>query len=352
MKEFFLPYERKSAWGIVIALFMGVVFFFSLPLSTAILVLPVATAALIASAGWFAGLLAMASSLLVFCFAFDAPPVVLLIIAIIFCLPAPVTVILTKRAKKFFSGMAAAILVQFFLIIAVAAALFFSYGGDVAKVLVGGISGWIKNQSISALLPAVRLLGSLGYFGLNTGIDFASGYISPLMVIELLGSFFAQFEQSLRLTLPSYILKTSITTGGLSYLWVVWICIRRGDDACPDYRSPSTWRMPAHAIIGLPLCMLLTYILHQSGSESMYMVNSVFSALAALMFQIQGACAIDRGYKRRGMPRGRRMLVIVIAAVFVPFLLTLLGIYSAFFGSSGLISGYIKQKIDQNKGDE
>lgn len=191
----------------------------------------------------------------------------------------------------------------------------------------------------------------MGYFGENTGINFSSVILSDAQLQGLIEQLLNSVNSVLRQELPSIVLTTGVVTGLLSYAVADWVRVRRGDNPAIPFEKPANWRLTANLIIypraGALVCLGLNS-LNVNGADAAY-VSMV--SLSQLFFSVQAVGALERRMKASGMPPGKRTALIVLALVIGMRLMPLLGMYSALFGSQGLITKQIKKRMD-GKGDE
>ncbi|MBQ8954295.1 MAG: hypothetical protein IJ048_09275, partial [Clostridia bacterium] len=81
-------------------------------------------------------------------------------------------------------------------------------------------------------------------------------------------------------------------------------------------------------------------------------LNAVLTG-GSVIYAAAGAAALSRRFKETGLSAAFRAIMIALGLWFVTRLVALIGIYSVLFGRRGLISGYVKKKMDEhNKEDD
>jgi hypothetical protein len=252
-------------------------------------------------------------------------------------LPAWCSVVLLNKRPPFFRGLRLSIALQAAASLLSMAVLWLGTRTDLADLFVSILSNFYERQAPETLQMMSAMFTQMG-------LNITSETI-PLLIEEL--------GVSLRASLATMIVCSSVITGIFSYAWPCYIRLRRGDEPPVDMKLLGEWRLPKNMIVGLPACVIACLILYRmgvSGADSAY--NAVLN-LAVLAFDVQAVGAISRLLKKNGAPRGRRILLITLALLFLRYFLPFLGLYSALFGSQGLISEFLRKKADENhRGDE
>ena len=80
-------------------------------------------------------------------------------------------------------------------------------------------------------------------------------------------------------------------------------------------------------------------------------VMVVFSLLASYLCIIQGMAAITRRFREVGAGKGARIGLIGASLVFAPTFLQYAGIASALFGRKGVVSTWMRKKMEEIEKD-
>lgn len=342
--------------GCVAGLLLGLALPFTMIFSLYIFLVPVLLAALAVWAGPIPAGVAVASNLVVAYLigvGLEANGLAMAgSVLALFLLPPLLSVWMIRRPTPFFKGMGKAVAIQMLLIVVVIAALYLHFRGNLIDVFLVWFRGAINQSSAQLMNQLLLALGRAGLFGNDLGINFGVAFLSAGDRVLLIERYMQMLKESLQYTLPGSLLIASALTGGVGYMWGTWIAVRRGDDPTPDYKPLSEWRLPTHMIVGLPaltLCGLILYQMNVAGAEVIY---QIFLQVMFLAFSVQALGALSRRMKSYGMPRGSRFLWLTLAFLFAQFFLRIIGIYSALFGSKGLISGFVKKHSDDGEGDD
>ena len=270
---------------------------------------------------------------------------------LVLTLPGVLAAALTGLRKPFYRAIGFSVAMQLaaLLLITVAAWLFFRQ--NLVDVITSLFRGVFEDLLLADQHRWILWMGQMGFFGENTGINFSRAILTDTQLKNLIDQLFYTISEGLKQTMPAYVLATSLTTGASSYAVAAWIRTRRHDDPAVPFVKPEGWRLNANLIIGPPALAVVCLGLSQlgvAGTDAGY-VAMVY--IAQLLFTAQAVGALERRMKPSGLGPGRRTALIVAAAVIGYRIMPMLGLYSALFGSEGLISKQIRKRMD-GKGDE
>ncbi len=270
-------------------------------------------------------------------------------------LPGLITVVLIRRRLPFPKAVLCAIGTQLLMMALCVLALSLMHGPD----LVGGFVSWFRvmmgdtgyGAAYGNLMGEMLMsMGRFGLFGLNTGIDFTGSTLTAAQQTQLINAFADLLDRVLRRNLASMILCSGALTGLLSYSLAARICARRGDVPRVPYMHIHEWRLPRDMVIALPVIALLCAILNAAQLTGMDAAYVAMLDLCYLAFAIQGAGALARRLRQSGTGWGRRTGMVVTMFILMQWMLSVIGFWSALFGSNGVITLYL-QKKNQTKGD-
>lgn len=265
--------------------------------------------------------------------------------------PGVVAAALTERRGPFFRSVGISAALQLAALVLVTAAAWLFFRQNLVDVATGS-----ARRMFDALPPfqrrdVIMWLGQMGFFGSNTGFDFSRFFPTVPQLKDLVDQLFNTLNAGLKQTLPAYVLTASATSGALAYAGAAWIRVKRGDAPAIPFVKPDLWRLNADLIIGPPalavVCLLLDR-LGLAGADSAYVA---LLSLAELLFTVQGIGVLERRMKPMGLSPGYRTGITVAALIIGYRVMPFLGLYSALFGSQGLVSGWIRKRMD-GKGDE
>lgn len=147
-------------------------------------------------------------------------------------------------------------------------------------------------------------------------------------------------------SLPGTLLSGAATSGVLTALWGNWLMARHGlatvdvgampsSPGCVMPSSPESsyvgmtrWFLPADLTRGLLLIWLFGFIQAQTTYSAAEAVFQATSALVGVAFGVQGLCAIDRFFYRRGASSGRRHTMMALALLLGPLLSAVLWVFA------------------------
>ncbi len=266
-------------------------------------------------------------------------------------LPGVAAAVLTGLRKPFYRAVALSVAAQWFAYVSLTVAMWLFFRQNLVDVLTGALEGMFRELPGYLQHYLLLQMGQMGFFGTSTGINFSNAILTDAQLQNLLAHLIYTINEGLKLTLPAYVLTSGATTGALSYGVAAWVRVRRGDDPAVPFVKPEGWRLTANLIIGPPALALLCLALRQMGVLGAQEAYIAMISLAQLLFSVQAVGVIDRRTKAAGMAPGKRTALIVLALVVAQTLMPFVGMYSALFGSRGLISEKIRKKMD-GKGDE
>lgn len=269
----------------------------------------------------------------------------------LFVVPAAVVMALMARRAPYFTRMKAAAGAQLAAMLALVFILYAGLGRSLIDVLMERLSAWADS------LPAPLVTMLLQQFALNGLMDEESArlvFSGGLTAAEGLAALHRIFDvtgEALRLGLPAMLLTSGLITGLFATLLPGKICSRRGDAL--EYVPVSGWYVPARVTAGVLVALGTALALHWTGVNGSESVLTAVLTAGQIIYAAAGAAALSRRFKETGRGMTFRVVLIGLALVFVSRLVTLIGVYSTLFGRRGLISGYIRKKMeDRDKGDD
>jgi hypothetical protein len=268
---------------------------------------------------------------------------------LVLTLPGVLAAVLTGLRKPFYRAVGLSVAMQLAAMVLVTAAAWLFYRQNLVDVATTAMRQMYDELPVIYQRDMMAWLGQMGFLG---GFDFSRMFFPTIQQLkELADQLFYTINDGLKQTLPAYVLAISAVTGALSYAGAAWVRVRRGDDPAVPFVKPEGWRLNANLIIGPPALALVCLGLGQlgvSGADAGY-VAMIY--IARLLFTVQAVGALERRMKVTGVGPGRRAALVVAAVVIGYQIMPFLGMYSALFGSEGLISKQIRKRMD-GKGDE
>lgn len=318
----------------------------SLPVCLFALALPVVISSFWAWGGWPCALAAALSNFAAVLLLLGPAAAAVFFAALI--LPGLLTAFLVKRRMRFYAGVRASMLIQLGAFLLLLFGAWLMIRGDLIDALLQPM------REVFDQIPGELLgyLGQAGFFGADTGIDFARA-LDAAQRSDLLNALFGNISLLLKQNMPSTVLTTGIVVGGLSYALCARQLVRSGAEPPVDFVPVGEWRLTPSMIVGLPASTLISLILFNMGVRGADALYVAVLNLMFLAFTVQCAGALSRRLKQAGVTPGKRCALILLVTLLVPYLGRFLGIYSALLGSQGLITNYLKKRAEKrDKGDE
>ncbi|MGI6172538.1 MAG: DUF2232 domain-containing protein [Christensenellales bacterium] len=258
------------------------------------------------------------------------------VVAAVMILPAWGSIYILHRRPPFFKGLFASVAVQCAFTALGVVVLWTATGKNVADLAADILVGFYKSQDAQMQQITFAMFRR---FGIAVTKDNISAFLDTIRL-------------ALRIALPTLLMTLSVSTGLLTYALPCRILVRRGEEPQVDIVHLSKWRLPKHMVLGIPAIFFASLLLGQMGVAAAGSTASVLFSLGRLMFAVQGIAAVDRAMKRAHLPDTRRTLMIVLLLAFtLDNVLPIAGIFSALFGSEGIISGFIKRRNKNRKDD-
>lgn len=333
----------------VLALFLALLTPFTLAASLWFLFAPVAAVWLYAWAGAIPSL-AFSAVTVALCYLtgggmFAGMSVIALV------LPALIAIAAIKARKSYVVCMRISVVAQTGAILIALAFAWFMLRANLVDSLLAYFAERLK-QFPSAMTDSLFLLYGQGGAFPQSGIDFAKGYLEDAERIRAIDLYVSAVADGLKITLPALILTSGITTGILNVAVPVWIWSRRGDELAVRRVPMSDWRAPKNAAIGLPVCLAIAYILNRTGYPGGDSVYTAVYNIFLLLLELQALGALSRALKRRGMSRGGRVAMLILGITLARYATILIGAYSLYFGSQGVLSTAIRKRLKKHDKEE
>ena len=170
---------------------------------------------------------------------------------------------------------------------------------------------------------------------------------------ELLDLLFAEFEQMFKVATPLALVSLTGYNAAIGVLWGNWLRARHGEDKV-QYVAMDGWRLPTSTILAVLIALAVTYGLTFTGSVECEMVFNVVLSASSLLCLSQASASILSRMKAGGSSAGKRIAIYVAMLLFLNIYLVFYGAFSALFGSKGLITTALKERLEkktQDKGD-
>ncbi len=271
---------------------------------------------------------------------------------VIFLIPLGAALYLMHRRTPYFRAMRIAAAAQLLALLLGVLYLYLRFHMGVADLLMS-VLGEAKN-----VLPAEyqdALLQTFGYFGLleeELARAAAAGTLSAAQRTEAFALLFDRLEYLFKLSLPSFLLTSSLLTGVLIVALPTRIHVSRGDEPVYPHVPLHEWFMPANTVVGLLAALVTSYVILWAGVSGADAAMSAISATVYMLFMIQGVAALDRLFRARGWGRMGRAVGLALMAVILFLPLRVIGALSMLFGRRGAVTLWLKKRQEENDDKE
>jgi len=205
----------------------------------------------------------------------------------------------------------------------------------------------MSNMEMSFRLLPTEVLNAM--FNVNSGVG---GMLGRIELLGVLDSFLEYVEEVFKVGLAGMLLSNSILTGVLNVAVPVWVWARSGDERGIRRVPVSDWRVPESAAIGLPVCLLIGFILNQTGYPGGDAVYFAIQMVFQLFLQFQCMGVFSRYAKKSGGSMFMRALLVIGALTFASTIAVYIGAFSLYLGSQGLITTFIRNRKKNHGEDE
>lgn len=339
----------KVVGGCLVALLVGIAQPFLFALSLMFMATPVIICLLFAWAGIAPALLASLTSMLSIQWLFGSQTMWYAFAVTV--APAWFAIGWFRRRLPFFRQVRMVAALEFAVLLAAIGLLYLQLRTDLIDAFMDMLRGWFAGLPGALQDLALRQFAAAQWFSESAVNQIAAGSLSAAERSALIDQFAARLGYSLKLSLPGILACSSILTGLLIVYLPALVCARRGDEPPAAYVAIEGWFLPASVVSGLLVSFAASILLEVFGVVGADTLTTTVLQVILLLCAIQGAAALSRQMKVRGVSRGKRTALLLLSVVFAEVLLQIAGGASALFGRRGLISGYMKKKSHE-KGDE
>ena len=273
--------------------------------------------------------------------------------ALVFGVPSAVVIALMRRRAPFFTRMKAAVIAQLSALLALVLLLYAVLGRSLVDVAMELFAQWTDSMSpqlATLTLQQFALTGAGTLMPLETAQQILAGEVSQAETLAMLHGIYETTGQALRLGLSAMLVSSGLVTGLFATVLPSLICARRGDI---DYVPLSAWYVPPQVTAGALVCLAtagILFAMKTDGAESV--LNAVLTG-GMVIYAAAGAAAFSRRCAESGRSKAFRVVMLIAGLWLAPRFVAAIGICSVLFGRRGLISGYVKKKMnDHNREDD
>lgn len=196
-------------------------------------------------------------------------------------------------------------------------------------LVIGGVYLYVQKDLIIVIIDSLRAaLTSNGAEMERTLKAYQNlGLLDKGLTMEGL---FTQLEQVFRMVVPSFLIIGSISIGFLNYIASIRILKKRGHEVL----SPPPfiyWSLPSNVSLGLFSILLAAFIGILFGVPNFDQVMITIMNLVYFVFMIQGLSFGAFFLKTKKVPNGFQIPLLLVCFIFLPYLLSLLGMLEQFF---------------------
>ncbi len=263
-------------------------------------------------------------------------------LALAVCVPVTVTVYSSKSGAAFFAQLRRTLAAQALGLVAALGIVYFKYSENISVVAARGLENLINGLSPEyreALVEIIKLMAEQLGSALQGDTE--------VIIAQIISSFEDIIEVGLPVMLVSYIAVNAC----VSVLWCNFLRARHGDDNV-KYIPISGWRLQPAPILGLTACFVATYLLCFTGVPAWAQVFNVVSAAVSFAALVQALASILSRMKKNGMRPFPRNALALASVLIIGQLLTYYGILSAYVGSQGVITLFLKSRAEKNSHDK
>ena len=260
-------------------------------------------------------------------------------------LPALVIALMMRRGLPYFSRLRGAVAAQLLDMLALIVVLYFGVRQDLIGALMDVLTSWALDMPPALVSLALQQFALTGMLSTESAELVFSGALSIAEARKALLVVLDAMGQALRLGLPAMLLSSGLVTGVLATLIPGKICSRRGDGL--PYVPVSGWFVPARLSIGLLVCLATGYALELASVTGAEAVVSAILMAASVIYTLAGAASLSRRFRAGGHGMAFRVLMIGAGILLVQPFVVIVGLCSALFGRQGLISGFVRRKMEE-----
>ena len=296
-----------------------------------------------------------------------------LVALLVLVFPAAAVIMAIEKKLPFAQRMAVGIAAQSAALLLGAGAIYLISGVDPVDALTGALRGIIDtilppDMAVSIL----QIFGSVGMLTEETIADvnilleqfqkidpielYAMGYSLSAEQLQMLGGAldqaFGDFNYYLHQIMPALILHGGLLTGVVMTTLSGWIMHRRDAECSLEHKSVATWQVPRQPMFMMLLGMITGIAMQYAGMNQAIAVTSVFSMLLTALLTIQGIAALLRMLERAGVGKVAKIGLTVALAVLAASVLETAGAMSALFGSHGVISLWMKKRMEESRKED
>ena len=292
---------------------------------------------------------------------------------LVLVLPAAAAIIAIEKKLPFARRMSVGIVSQIGALLLAAGVIYLGAGVDLVDALAKVLRGIVDTVfppdmavSVLQIFSTAGLLTKETITDVNTLLGqfeqvdpiqlYAMGYTLSAEQMQLLTGALDQAFESLtyylKQIMPAVLLHSGLVTGVVMTTLPGFIMKRRDAECALDHKSIATWQVPRQPM-GMMIVGLITGIAMQyAGMDQALAVTTVFSMLLTALLTIQGLAALLRLFERAGVSKGMKIGMPILLFIFAAPMLETAGALSALLGSHGVISLWMKKRMEESRKED
>ncbi len=352
--------EQYPIGRVILASILGLVLAYFAPsmVITSILfcITPVILCALYAWAGWVPAAIGAAGTLCTMSYAapiFGVNSVLMLVGTLLILLaPAAAVIYATEKRMKFFTRLTIAIAAQTAVLLIAMAVIYAGMKIDLVDQMIAATResmDYLPAGSVSVVLQQFAMSGILTEESIA---ELSGGILTTGDISRVLDQAFEAISYTLKQLLPALILSSGLLSGIAMTSLSSRICKNCDRKPPVDHVLIDHWRVPPSTVGMLIVGSISGMIMQYSGVVGSEAVTMVFTLLAMELLIIQGIAAISRRFREVHASTLSRLGLITASLVFMPSFLEIMGILSLLFGSRGVITMWMKKRMEQKESED
>ena len=292
---------------------------------------------------------------------------------LVLVLPAAAAITAIEKKLPFARRMSVGIASQIGALLLAAGVIYLGAGVDLVDALAKVLRGIVDTVfppdmavSVLQIFSTAGLLTKETITDVNTLLGqfeqvdpiqlYAMGYTLSAEQMQLLTGALDQAFESLtyylKQIMPAILLHSGLVTGVVMTTLPGFIMKRRDAECALDHKSIATWQVPRQPM-GMMIVGLITGIAMQyAGMDQALAVTTVFSMLLTALLTIQGLAALLRLFERAGVSKGMKIGMPILLFIFAAPMLETAGALSALLGSHGVISLWMKKRMEESRKED
>ena len=223
---------------------------------------------------------------------------------------------------------------------------------DLVETLTGMMREYMNqlpNGSVTLILQQFEMYGLLTEESLT---ELSSGILTTGDIAKVLDQGFETLTYLLKQVMLAAILSSGMISGMV--MTVLTSRIRRscGYQTADQHVPIDCWRMPPSVVGMMAAGVAAGYVMQLSGVSGSESVTMVCMLLTTELMIVQGIAAISRRFNEVKAGAAARIGLIAASLLLMPSFLEIVGLLSLLIGSEGVITKWMKKRIEQRESED